>query len=307
MRTFVAAADAGRFTDAADDLSLTQQAVSKRIAALERELGARLFTRTPRGSRLTADGRAFLPHARDLLRAAQRAAAAVRPDRRALRVDVLGRRLAPAELLRGFHRAHPGSDLDVVVLPDADAAVAALVCGAVDASFRAVPAPGRRLPDDVAATRVLDEPLELLVGPAHPLAAAGALTPHELVGHRIRMPAGAGGTEWSAYYADLAAAFGLTLDTTGPDFGVEALTDALAASGEAAGFVGARTRLLWPADYDLRRIPVREPTPVYPHCLLLRRDDPHPVLARLRAHLTRSRGRPDGATWTPAWALPWPG
>ncbi|HZG92524.1 MAG TPA: LysR family transcriptional regulator, partial [Pseudonocardia sp.] len=43
VRTFVAAADAGRFTDAADDLSLTQQAVSKRIAALERELGARLF------------------------------------------------------------------------------------------------------------------------------------------------------------------------------------------------------------------------------------------------------------------------
>jgi DNA-binding transcriptional LysR family regulator len=302
VRTFVAAADAGRFTDAADDLSLTQQAVSKRIAALERDLGARLFTRTPRGARLTADGRAFLPHARDLLAAAQRAAAAVRPDRRALRVDVLGRRLAPAELLRGFHRAHPGTDLEVVLLPDADAAVAAVAAGAVDASFRAVPAPGQRLPDGVVATRVLDEPLELLVGPAHPLAGAAALAPAGLAGHRIRMPAVAGRTEWAAYYADLAAAFGLVLDTAGPDFGIEALADELVGSAEAAGFVGARTRLAWPPGYDLRRIPLRDPTPVYPHCLVHRRDDPHPALARLRAHLTRGRVGPGGGTWTPAWA-----
>ncbi|MDX6261322.1 MAG: hypothetical protein QOH84_3010, partial [Kribbellaceae bacterium] len=49
MRTFVAAADAGKFQDAADDLGITQQAVSKRIAALEKHLGVKLFTRTARG------------------------------------------------------------------------------------------------------------------------------------------------------------------------------------------------------------------------------------------------------------------
>jgi hypothetical protein len=48
VRTFVAVADAGQFQEAAADLSITQQAVSKRVAALERDLGARLFTRTPR-------------------------------------------------------------------------------------------------------------------------------------------------------------------------------------------------------------------------------------------------------------------
>ena len=63
MRTFVTAADAGQFQDAADELSITQQAVSKRIAALERYLEVRLFTRTARGARLTIDGQAFLPHA----------------------------------------------------------------------------------------------------------------------------------------------------------------------------------------------------------------------------------------------------
>ncbi|EFH28351.1 MULTISPECIES: LysR family transcriptional regulator, partial [Streptomyces] len=94
VRTFVAVADAGRFQEAAHRLAVTQQAVSKRVAALERDLGARLFTRAPRGARLTIDGQAFLPHARELLRAAERAAASVRPGSRALRVDVIGRRLA---------------------------------------------------------------------------------------------------------------------------------------------------------------------------------------------------------------------
>src|ERR1035437_7893309 len=79
VRTFVAVVDTGRFAAAADDLSVTQQAVSKRIAALEKDLAVRLFTRTARGARLTIDGQAFLPHARDLLQAAERAAASVRP------------------------------------------------------------------------------------------------------------------------------------------------------------------------------------------------------------------------------------
>ena len=104
VRTFVAAADAGQFSEAAAELSVTQQAVSKRVAALEKDLGVRLFARTARGVRLTSDGQAFLPHARELLHAEERAAASVRPGRRPLRVDVIGRQLAPAGLLRDFHR-----------------------------------------------------------------------------------------------------------------------------------------------------------------------------------------------------------
>ncbi|MDG4862717.1 LysR family transcriptional regulator, partial [Streptomyces sp. T-3] len=60
VRTFVAVADAGQFQEAAAGLAITQQAVSKRIAALEKDLGVQLFTRTPRGARLTIDGQAFL-------------------------------------------------------------------------------------------------------------------------------------------------------------------------------------------------------------------------------------------------------
>ncbi|MEE1666358.1 LysR family transcriptional regulator [Streptomyces sp. WAC07094] len=303
VRTFVAAADAGRFQDAAAELSITQQAVSKRIATLEKILGVRLFTRTARGARLTIDGQAFLPHARDLLRAEERAVASVRPGRRALRVDVIGRQLAPAAVLGDFHRSHPEVELDVVTLFDADAAVDAIRSGTIDASFRAVTMPGRRLPDDIAAVAAFDEPVQLLTGPAHELAAARTVGPAELAGHRIWMPGIVPGTEWAAYYDALAAEFELTIEITGPDFGTEPLLDTIADSRSLATFVGERTRLVWPADHGLRRIAVHGPTPVYPHSLVWHRDNPHPALAALRAHLGSGRFDHSGTgTWTPAWA-----
>lgn len=294
VRTVLAVAEAGQFQEAAAELAITQQAVSKRVAALEKQLGVRLFARTPRGARLTIDGQAFLPHARALLLAADRATASVRPGRRALRVDVLGRRLAPAALLREFHRVRPELELDVVTLPDVDAAVAAVRDGTIDASFRAVLRP---LPEEVTATPVHDEPLQLLTGAAHALAGADSVPLAELAGRRIWMPGIVSGTEWAAYYAALAAEFGLTIDTTGPNLGIELLLDMIADSAVVATFVGARTRLIWPESLDLRRIPLRDPTPVYPHALLWRADNPHPALTALRTHL----GAPPRAagTWAP--------
>ncbi|MBR7835779.1 LysR family transcriptional regulator [Actinospica durhamensis] len=301
VRTFVAVADAGRFQDAAAQLSITQQAVSKRMAALEKDLDVRLFTRTARGAKLTIDGQAFLPHARDLLRAEERALASVRPGRRALRVDVIGRRLAPSGLLRAFHQAHPEVELDVVTLFDIDAALEALLSGAIDASFRAVTMPGLRLPGGVSTARAHDEPLALLTGPAHALADARAVTLAELAGHRIWMPGIVPGTEWAAYYDALVAEFGLTIEITGPDFGTEPLLDTVADSRSLATFVGEQTRLVWPADQGLRRIAIKAPTPVYPHTLLWHRDNGHPALITLREHLNSHQIDAPG-TWIPAWA-----
>jgi DNA-binding transcriptional LysR family regulator len=303
VRTFVAVTDAGQFSEAAAELSITQQAVSKRIAALEKDLGVWLFTRTPRGAELTVDGQAFLPHARELLQAEERAAAAVRPGRRALRVDVISRRVAPAALLRGFHRAYPETELDVATLFDADTAIAAVRSGAIDATFRAVTVPARQLPHGIRATRILDEPHQLLTGPAHELASARTVTLAQLAGHRIWIPGIVAGTEWAAYYDELAVTFGLAIDAAGPNFGTESLLDVLADAADLASLVGEQTRLLWPADYGLRRIPVRDPTPVYPHSLIWRNDNPHPALAALRDYLaaTRPRQRANG-TWIPGWA-----
>jgi DNA-binding transcriptional LysR family regulator len=304
VRTFVAVVDAGRFAAAADDLSVTQQAVSKRIAALEKDLGVRLFTRTARGARLSLDGQVFLPYARELLQSAERAAASVRPGHRALRVDVINPRIAPAGLLREFHRAHPEIGLDVVThLLDADAAIAAVRSGVIDAAFRAVTMTAQQLPDGVEVARALDDPLQLLVGPAHKLAAARAVTPAELAAHRIWMPAIVPGTEWAAFYDALASAFGLPIDTEGPNFGTDALLEVIAASPPLATFVSDQMRLVWPAGYDLRRIAVHHPTPVYPHSLIWRRGNSHPALAALRDYVAaRAPGPRDTSIWTPAWA-----
>lgn len=57
---FVAAARAGSFTKAGEKLGLTKSAVGKAIARLEERLGFKLFHRTTRLSRLTADGEAYL-------------------------------------------------------------------------------------------------------------------------------------------------------------------------------------------------------------------------------------------------------
>ena len=305
VRTFVAAADTGQFQEAAAELAVTQQAVSKRIAALERDLDVRLFTRTARGAQLTIDGQAFLPHARDLLRVAERAVASVRTGRRPLRVDIIASRGAASGLMRGFHRAHPETELDVMWLFDIETAVAAIRSGEIDASFRAVTVPGRPLPDDIESVRVLDEPLQLLTGPAHALAGARSVTVAQLAGHRIWMPGLAPGTEWTAYYDDLVAEFGLTIEATGPNFGSDALLDTVADTPALATFMGEHTRLVWPAGHGLRRIPVTDPTPVYPHSLLWHRDNPHPALATLRAHLAAATAGQDApGTWVPGWVIP---
>ncbi|AJE85890.1 transcriptional regulator [Streptomyces albus] len=305
VRTFVAVAEAGQFQRAAAELAVSQQAVSKRIAALERGLGVRLFTRAPRGAELTIDGQAFLPQARELLRVAERAVASVRPGRRPLRVDVIASRGAQSGLMRGFHRAYPEVDLDVVMLFEIEAALGAVRSGAIDASFRAVTAPGHALGEDIASVRVLDEPLQLLAGPAHALAGARSVTLDQLAGHRIWMPGIVPGTEWGAYYDDLTAEFGLTIEATGPNFGSDALLDTIADTPALATFMGEHTRLIWPAGHGLRRIPVTDPTPVYPHSLLWHRDNPHPALATLRAHLAATAaGHGAAGTWTPGWVLP---
>jgi DNA-binding transcriptional LysR family regulator len=303
VRTFVACADAGQFQEAAARLSVTQQGVSKRIAALERDLGVRLFTRSARGVQLTVDGQAFLPHARELLRVAARADAAVRPGRRALRIDVLSRRIAPGVLVEQFYRTHPGIELDVVTLnADVSAAMAAVEAGTVDATFHAIPGPPQHLPAAIKAARAIDDPHQLLVGPRHALAGARAVPPAQLARHRIWMPGMARGTEWAAYYDELAAAFGLTIDVVGPAFGNEALLAEIADSAELATLVGEGSRYLWPDRYDLRRIPVQDPAPVYPMSLIWRADNRHPALPKLRRYLaSRRKGSGGSDVWLPTW------
>ena len=78
LRTFVALAEELSFTRAAERLFVGQQAVSKSVRQLERELGVELVERTTHDVRLTAAGAALLEAGRPALAAAEEAFAAAR-------------------------------------------------------------------------------------------------------------------------------------------------------------------------------------------------------------------------------------
>lgn len=81
LEVFRTVARHGAITTAARELRFTQSAVSRQIATLEAEVGARVFDRLPRGVALTEEGRALLPHAEavlDRLTAARRDLDAIR-------------------------------------------------------------------------------------------------------------------------------------------------------------------------------------------------------------------------------------
>ena len=117
------------------------------------------------------------------------------------------------------------------------------------------------------------------------------------------MPGIVPGTEWAAYYAELAAAFGLTIDSRGPNFGLEPLLETIAGSA-TAGHVRRRAdpphlaRRLRPAPH-----PDPRPGTGLPALADLAPDNPHPALITLRAHLRTIKPiLPNASTWTPAWA-----
>ncbi len=103
LKTFVAVAEEGHLTRAADRLYTSQPAVSAQLKALETQLGVRLFERTPKGMTLTPFGDTLLEQARTTLAAADTLLSAAK----ALQGQVMG------ELRIGLN-----SDIDFLRLPE---------------------------------------------------------------------------------------------------------------------------------------------------------------------------------------------
>lgn len=80
IRAFVAVTRHGSFTRAADELSITQPALSRTVAQLEKILGVALLDRSSRHVDVTEPGREFLSHAEHVLAELDHAVAAARRD-----------------------------------------------------------------------------------------------------------------------------------------------------------------------------------------------------------------------------------
>ena len=80
VAVLAAIAAAGSLSGAARRLGMTPMSVSRRLAALERELRVRLIHRTTRSVSLTPEGEAFLPYAQTMLEAEEAARATLSPE-----------------------------------------------------------------------------------------------------------------------------------------------------------------------------------------------------------------------------------
>jgi LysR family transcriptional regulator, low CO2-responsive transcriptional regulator len=113
LRSFLAVAETGSVRAAAEDLVVTQAAVSASLAALQKSLGVALVTPDGRGLRLTDAGASYARYARRILglldEAARAAAAAADPERGELRIAAVttaAEQIVPG-ILSGFRRRHP--------------------------------------------------------------------------------------------------------------------------------------------------------------------------------------------------------
>jgi DNA-binding transcriptional LysR family regulator len=105
VQAFLLVAELQSFTRAAEALGTTQAAVSLKLQRLESVLGKRLVERSPRAVTLTADGSAFLHHARILMQAHDRALSGEKPARQRLSLGISDHAAGP-ELVPLLERLH---------------------------------------------------------------------------------------------------------------------------------------------------------------------------------------------------------
>lgn len=191
FKAFVAVAETGSFSLAAERLFLTQPAVSKRIAALESELDARLFDRIGRTVTLTEGGHALLPRARKLLveledsiRAISSLSGEIRGTLCFATSHHIGLHRLPPTLKR-YTLAYPQVRLDIRFM-DSEAACVAVERGDLELGIVTLPpAPSNNLTTEV----IWEDPLGIVVSRNHPLAEKADVTLNELAQHVAVLPA----------------------------------------------------------------------------------------------------------------------
>ncbi|WP_329128086.1 LysR family transcriptional regulator [Streptomyces sp. NBC_01465] len=146
MEYFVTVVEESSFTRASEILHVTQPALSHQIKALERSVGGELLERMPRGVRLTAMGRAYLPHAERAVRSAAQAQRAARAAAGAeggelhiATVHALAVGVLP-EVFARWQREHPGVALVLHEYGTTEALEEAIERGTADLAVGPLPA-----------------------------------------------------------------------------------------------------------------------------------------------------------------------
>lgn len=176
LEAFIAVAESGSFSTAADRIHVTQPAVSKRIALLEEQLNTRLFDRIARSVNLTEAGEALLPRANHILREISDTKQAIND----LSGDISGRlrlaishhiglhRLPP--ILKRFAQGYPEVTIDVDFM-DSEKAYEGILQGRFEvAAITLAPEAHPK----IEAKTIWPDPLVFMVSEDHPLFAKNA-------------------------------------------------------------------------------------------------------------------------------------
>lgn len=183
LYAFLAVAESGSFSLAAEQLFLTQPAISKRIAALEDELAVKLFERLGRKVLLTEAGRTLLPKAKHIieeLAESRRLIANLSGDvRGTLQLATshhIGLHRLP-EILRDYSRRFPQVEFDLHFL-DSEAGCTAVAAGELEMAVVTLP---ESPPDQLEIHPVWDDPLKPMVSRDYSKTGSGAFA--EIVEH----------------------------------------------------------------------------------------------------------------------------
>jgi DNA-binding transcriptional LysR family regulator len=173
LRVFREVVRRGSLSAAAEALSFTQPAVSRQIAALEREAGARLLERTPRGIRLTEPGRVLLGHAEAILdrmaiaRAQLESVSSLTGGRLRIGSFQTANATIVPRAIAAFARAHPRVELSLLEATTPNA-IARLRAGEIDVAVVT------RLPEldgaDMEIVDLVDDEIFVALPATHPLA-----------------------------------------------------------------------------------------------------------------------------------------
>jgi len=173
LKAFITVAKRGSFSDAADQLYLTQSAISKRIAQLELQIGKRLFDRIARQVTLTEAGKALLPRAQRILSEYESALQAINDlsgeASGTLRLAIshhLGlHRLPP--LLKIFSQRYPHVTLDIDFM-DSEKAYEQVLRGQSEIAVITLALESH---ENIKSRKIWDDPLRFICAQDHPLAA----------------------------------------------------------------------------------------------------------------------------------------
>ncbi|MEU1255199.1 LysR family transcriptional regulator [Streptomyces chartreusis] len=262
LRCLVAIVDEGTFTDAAIALGVSQAAVSRSLASLERALGVRLLRRTSREVTPTGTGLRVLAHARRVLGEVDGLVREATSGHARLRMGyawaALGRH-TPA-FQRRWAAAHPGTDLQLV---RANSSTAGLAEGACDLSVVRKPVDDRRFDSAIVG---LERRL-CAVAADDPLARRRSVRLADLSGRTLVVDRRTGTTTTDLWPPDSRPAIEETHDVD------DWLT--VISTGRCIGVTAEATAHQYPRPGVVYR-PVRDAEPIAVR-LAWWRDDPHPA------------------------------